>query len=164
MAPVVGLQLRFGLRHWETFVRRKRFDELQSKVVLTLQNVTVPAAVVHEAAIVTTTPTTPKFLKLGKESFDLDAVELHAVASAKLVSTSPLSWPHATRHPRAEPKTQAQGSPVSITSGEAFVKSLSDDQAGGRENKAFSAAMAIRQFSACPADGIIESITFSSCC
>ena len=127
LASIVGLQLRFALRRWETFVRRKRFDELQSKVVLTLQNVSAPAAasaVVPEAAT-----TTPKFLKLGQESFDFDAVELDAEASANLVSTSPLSRPHATRHLRAEPETGAESSPAAITSDEAFVKSLSDDQA-----------------------------------
>mmetsp|Transcript_66962 Transcript_66962/g.157880 ORF Transcript_66962/g.157880 Transcript_66962/m.157880 type:complete len:439 (+) Transcript_66962:55-1371(+) len=42
LASVVVLHLRSALRRWETFVRRKRFDDLQSRVVKALQKVPSP--------------------------------------------------------------------------------------------------------------------------
>ena len=128
LASVVGLQLRFALRRWETFVRRRRFDELQSKVVLTLQSVSVPTpspvaehwSEMSAAAVITA---------CTDELREHHALEHDAVASVPGESTSALGsrW-HNTSNVEPEHVLGSQMRP-NPAQDEEFVKSLSEDQA-----------------------------------
>ncbi|CAE7463401.1 unnamed protein product [Symbiodinium natans] len=126
LASVVSLQLRFALRRWETFVRRKRFDELQSKVVLTLQTVSAPSVASPKTSD-TAGPSAVTNHRHEPETGRTTGPDVEALAKSE--STSPLGRPtfdinvaesskHAIENPGPEAKTSDQD----------FVRSLSDDQ------------------------------------
>ena len=132
LASVVGLQLRFALRRWETYVRRKRFDELQTKVVLTLQNVSAPA-VASPQGLEMSTAWPAAVVRHRQEPEDSICIVfcgcntprgLFEIAAGRKIAK--LKFVLQTRSMRTDiPIMQAT---AAVTSDEDFVRSLSDDQ------------------------------------
>ena len=131
LASVVGLQLRFALRRWETYVRRKRFDELQTKVVLTLQNVSAPA-VASPQGLEMSTAWPAAVVRHRQEPEDAFASYSAVATHPEDYSRSPLGEKSLSSSLFADSK-HADGHPImqataAVTSDEDFVRSLSDDQ------------------------------------